>query len=142
MDILQVLNNLRVLVVDDDTDTLELIRFILEQYDSQVSSTASTTEAFEVIRLWEPDILISDLAMPVEDGYSFIRKVRSLQQGQIPAMALTALVTQQQIALEAGFSTYIVKPFHPEDLVKVIASLVKNNHLQPGLQAIAKTEIL
>ncbi|MBF2006826.1 MAG: response regulator [Chlorogloeopsis fritschii C42_A2020_084] len=126
MDILQVLNNLRLLVVDDDADTLELIRFIFEQYNAQVSSTVSTTEAFRVIRLWKPDILISDIAMPIEDGCSFIRKVRSLKQeeGQIPAIALTALAAQEKLALNAGFSTYMVKPFNPDDLVKLVANLV------------------
>jgi CheY-like chemotaxis protein len=125
MDILQVLNNLRLLVVDDDADTLELIRFIFEQYNAQVSSTVSTTEAFRVIRLWKPDILISDIAMPIEDGCSFIRKVRSLKQeeGQIPAIALTALAAQEKLALNAGFSTYMVKPFNPDDLVKLVANL-------------------
>ncbi|MFQ4141976.1 response regulator [Chlorogloeopsis sp. ULAP02] len=125
MNILQVLNHLRLLVVDDDADTLELIRFIFEQYNAQVSSTVSTNEAFQVIRLWKPDILISDIAMPIEDGYAFIRKVRNLKQeeGQIPAIALTALATQEPLALNAGFSTYMVKPFNPDDLVKLVSKL-------------------
>jgi CheY-like chemotaxis protein len=64
MKTLQVLDGLRVLLVDDDADSLELVRFILEQYHAQVSSTPSTYEALQVIRLWKPDILISDIAMP------------------------------------------------------------------------------
>jgi CheY-like chemotaxis protein len=128
MKTLQVLDGLRVLLVDDDADSLELVRFILEQYNAQVSSTASTYEALQVIRLWKPDILISDIAMPDEDGYSFIRNVRNLagETGQIPAIALTALVKQEAVAvaLEAGFSTYIVKPFDPDELVKVVSNLV------------------
>ncbi|WP_016869753.1 MULTISPECIES: response regulator [Fischerella] len=88
MKALQVLDGLRVLLVDDDADSLELVRFIIEQYHAQVSSTASTCEALQVIRLWKPDILISDIAMPDEDGYSFIRNVRNLEgeMGQIPAI--------------------------------------------------------
>ncbi|MER3494060.1 MAG: response regulator [Mastigocladus sp. ERB_26_2] len=128
MKTLQVLDGLRVLLVDDDADSLELVRFILEQYHAQVSSTASTCEALQVIRLWKPDILISDIAMPDEDGYSFIRNVRNLEgeMGQIPAIALTALVKQEAVtvALEAGFSTCVVKPFDPDELVKVISNLL------------------
>ncbi|WP_315786605.1 response regulator [Fischerella sp. JS2] len=128
MKTLQVLDGLRVLLVDDDADSLELVRFILEQYHAQVSSTASTCEALQVIRLWKPDILISDIAMPDEDGYSFIRNVRNLEgeMGQIPAIALTALVKQEAVAvaLQAGFSTCIVKPFDPDQLVKVISNLL------------------
>ncbi|PMB51274.1 response regulator [Fischerella thermalis CCMEE 5201] len=128
MKTLQVLDGLRVLLVDDDADSLELVRFILEQYHAQVSSTPSTYEALQVIRLWKPDILISDIAMPDEDGYSFIRNVRNLEgeMGKIPAIALTALVKQEAVAvaLEAGFSTCIVKPFDPDELVKVISNLL------------------
>jgi CheY-like chemotaxis protein len=128
MDTLEVLDGLRVLVVDDDVDSLALVRFILEQYDAQVSATTSTRQAFDVIRLWEPDILISDIAMPDEDGYSLLRKVRNLpgEIAKIPAIALTALVKQEALArvLDSGFSTYVAKPFDPDELVKVIATLV------------------
>ncbi len=128
MDTLEVLDGLRVLVVDDDVDSLALVRFILEQCDAQVSATTSTRQAFDVIRLWEPDILISDIAMPDEDGYSLMRKVRNLpgEIAKIPAIALTALVKQEALArvLDSGFSTYVAKPFDPDELVKVVATLV------------------
>jgi|SRR5579883_92265 len=127
MNTLKSLDGLRILVVDDDADTLVLVRFIFEEYNVQVSSTSSTREAFEVIRCWEPDILLSDIALPEEDGYCLISKVRKLpgKIGQIPALALTALATQEarRKILNSGFSVYVVKPFEPDSLVEVVSNL-------------------
>jgi len=127
MDAVQVLDGLRVLAVDDDRDNLELIKVILEQCHAQVIPAASASEAIQVITWWRPNILISDLAMPIEDGYSLIRQVRNLtlQVRHIPAIALTTLASSEvsTLAINAGFSTTIMKPFDPDELIAVASKL-------------------
>lgn len=122
------LDGVRVLVVDDSADTLELIRFILEQYKAQVMTAASVGEALDAIAQLKPDVLISDIGMPDGDGYSLIRQVRILeseQERQIPAIALTAFAREEEhtLALNAGFCVHIPKPVEPTELVAVVASL-------------------
>lgn len=126
------LKGLHILVVDDHVDTLELITFILEQYDAQVTTAGSVGEALEAMMLFNPDILVSDIAMPGEDGYSLIHKLRKLeseQGGFLPAIALTAYAgdTQRKLALDAGFQMYVSKPVAPNDLVAVVASLAAHS---------------
>ena len=122
------LDGLRVLVVDDDADACELLTFILEQHGAEVEVAASAAEALEALARVEPHILVSDLGMPKEDGYSLIRKVRALpseQGGRIPAIALTAYAKEEdrRRALLSGFQTHIPKPVEPEELVVVVANL-------------------
>jgi PAS domain S-box-containing protein len=130
------LDGLRVLVVDDAADTLELIKFILEQCKAQVTTTTSAGEALEAITQSgryaiaksKPDILISDIGMPEEDGYCLIARVRSLEAEQgtpLPAIALTAFATEEERtrALNAGFQMHVAKPVEPEELVAAVASL-------------------
>jgi len=117
-------------VVDDSADTLELISFILEQCKAQVTTATSVGEALEAIAQLKPDVLISDIGMPDEDGYSLIRKLRTLeaQQGrQIPAVALTAFAREEERtrALCAGFHMHLAKPVEPTELVAVVANLAK-----------------
>ncbi len=124
----QVLNGLRVLVVDDDADNLDLIKFVFEEYNAQVTSAASASEALQGITELKPNILISDIAMPEQDGYSLIRQVRNLTEQiirQIPAIALTgqASVEARNLALNAGFSTHIAKPFDPDMLIAIVSQL-------------------
>lgn len=124
----QLLDGLRVLVVDDDTDNLDLIKVIFEEYNVQVITVTSAGEALEAITQFKPNILISDIAMPGEDGYSLIQKVRNLALtvSQIPAIALTAHASEEAgaLALDAGFSIRLVKPFDPDDLIAVVSQLV------------------
>lgn len=122
------LKGLRVLVVDDDADTLELNAIILEQYGAQVITAASVSAALVVITQFKLDILVSDIAMPEEDGYSLIRKVRTLeaeQGGFLPAIALTAYATDRDgiLALNAGFQRHVKKPVDPIELVTIVAQL-------------------
>lgn len=137
-----VLNGLRVLVVDDNADTLELVTIILGEYGTEVITAASATEAIEaitqgargVMAQLKPNILISDIAMPGVDGYSLIRKVRTLsseQGGQIPAIALTAYASEEERTriLDAGFQMHIPKPVEPSELVAVVAKLAQT-HLE------------
>lgn len=122
------LRGLRVLVVDDDTDTLEVLRVVLKQFGAKVRIAVSTADALEVFLEWKPDVLISDLAMPVEDGYALIGKIRALspeQGGGIPAAALTAYVGEKDRlkALACGYQIHIAKPIDPMILASAVAAM-------------------
>lgn len=122
-----VLAQLRVLVVDDDLDTRELIAFVLRQCDSVVTLAANAAEAFALLERETFDVLVSDVGMPDEDGLSFIRRVRQLAgpARTVPAMALTAYARTEDRAhaLRAGFNMHLSKPVEPTELVSVIAAL-------------------
>jgi PAS domain S-box-containing protein len=125
---LLILQGLRILIVDDELDTRNLLTTILGEYGAQVTAAASTQEAMTALSQFQPDILISDIGMPQEDGYTLIRKVRSLpseQGGKIPAVALTAYARSEDRtqALLAGFQLHIPKPVNPEELAAVVANL-------------------
>ncbi|MBD1889130.1 response regulator [Coleofasciculus sp. FACHB-SPT9] len=122
------LDGLQILVVDDEADARELLKSILEQYGAEAIAAASAEEAIGTIQQSKPDLLISDIGMPNEDGYSLIRRVRALEaeKGQIPSVALTAYVRvdDQKAALSAGFQSHVAKPIDPTELIAVVASLV------------------
>ncbi|WP_348233227.1 ATP-binding protein [Trichocoleus sp. DQ-U1] len=122
------LDGLQILVVDDEADARELLKSILEQYGAEAIAAASAEEAIATIQQSKPDLLISDIGMPNEDGYSLIRRVRALEaeKGQIPSVALTAYVRvdDQKAALSAGFQSHVAKPIDPTELIAVVASLV------------------
>lgn len=120
---------LRIVVVDDDPDTLELVTTVLEGAGMSVRAAPGATDAFSQIQAFVPDVIVSDIGMPDEDGYSLIRKVRSLASQELrstPAIALTAFsgAENRELALKAGFDLHIVKPTDPEQLVSAIRSLV------------------
>nr|WP_242030305.1 response regulator [Coleofasciculus sp. FACHB-501] len=122
------LDGVRVLVVDDDTDTREFLTFMLEQYGAEAIAAASAQEAFERIPQVRPDVLVSDIGMPDEDGYSLLGKVRKLdasQGGETPAIALTAYAREEDRtqALSAGFQMHLAKPVEPDELANVVAKL-------------------
>jgi PAS domain S-box-containing protein len=121
----------RVLVVDDEPDTQEFLVFTLEQYGATTCAVASVASALEVIASFQPDLLLSDIGMPNEDGYNLIRKVRNLadKSATLPAIALTAYARSEDKirALEAGFQTHVAKPIEPEELVTVVANLLRSN---------------
>jgi PAS domain S-box-containing protein len=122
------LQALRVLIVDDDRDTLEVVKQLLEQAGADVTTAASAEEALEVLRRGPPDVLLSDIGMPGQDGYELIRRVRQLapeQGGCIPAAALTAFAhgEHRQQALSAGFQLYLPKPIEPSELTAAVARL-------------------
>ena len=122
------LSGLTVLVVDDDADTRDLVKMVLAQRGASVWTAATVEEAMTLIRSRRPDILLSDIAMPGEDGYELIRQVRALdpsEGGQVKAAALTAYArTEDRLrALWAGFQTHIPKPVQPNELAAVVASL-------------------
>ena len=126
------LDGLRILVVDDEKDTLELIVFILEGCGASVRAASSAAEALEALTTWQPDILLSDIGMPQMDGYMLMRQIRAMppeQGGEIPAIALTAYAgeTDQRQVLKAGFQKHLTKPIDPADLAVVIASFTGRN---------------
>ncbi|MBD2081387.1 response regulator [Leptolyngbya sp. FACHB-17] len=126
---LPMIANLRVLMVDDDQDTLDLMSFVLEECQAEVKTTSSVDAALAVFSQFNPHVLVSDIGMPEKDGYDLIRKIRQLETDQnnlIPAIALTAFAKaeDQQQALSAGFQRHMAKPVNPYDLVAVITSLI------------------
>ena len=128
LDGLPSLQGIKVLVVDDEADTRELISEVLKECGSEVILSRSVAEALEALEQHRPDILISDLGMPDEDGYSLISKIRSLppeRGGQIPAAALTAYARAEDRmrVLRSGFQFHLPKPVDSAELVTVVASL-------------------
>src|SRR6185295_2561690 len=124
------LAGLRVLLVDDEPDTLEILRMILYQFGANVRGAGSTADAMNTFLEWKPDVLVSDLGMPEEDGYALIEKVRALKPEQgcdIPAAALTAHVRDEDrvMALAAGYQIHIKKPVDPAKLALAVAHLGK-----------------
>jgi CheY-like chemotaxis protein len=130
------LKGLRVLVVDDDDDTCKMIDMVLSKCGAEVKTSPSAHQAFEALA-WEPDVLVSDIGMPGEDGYEFIGKVRrrGLECGrQIPAIALTAYARDEDRlrALSAGYQIHLPKPVEPERLIAAVAGLARGNSHHRG----------
>jgi signal transduction histidine kinase/ActR/RegA family two-component response regulator len=124
------LAGLDILVVDDDADTLDTVRVLLEQSGARVRVAGSVREALETMSSRVPDLLISDIGMPDEDGYALIRKVRALDPehgGRVPALALTAYarVEDRLQVLSAGFQMHVPKPIEPAELIAVVGSLAE-----------------
>jgi CheY-like chemotaxis protein len=122
------LSGLKVLVVDDERDSRELLKRVLEDCGAVVGTAASAAEALPMIRSMLPDVLVSDIGMPEVDGYAFLRKVRELGPGagsRVPAVALTAFTRSEDRtkALLAGFLAHVPKPTEPAELIATIASV-------------------
>ena len=123
-----VLENLRVLVVDDEADARELLTAVLTLCKAEVLTVATAAEALTALERHRPDVLVSDIGMPEVDGFELIRKVRALPRekgGRVPAVALTAYarVEDRMRALSAGYQMHVPKPVEPAELVTVISSL-------------------
>lgn len=126
------LNGLKILVVDDETDARDLLAALLEQHGAEVKTCGSSAEALAAMQQYNPDVLVSDIGMPGEDGYVLIEKVRSLEPGRggrIPAVALTAYARAEDRlrALSAGYNMHVPKPVEPTELAVVITSLIRRN---------------
>lgn len=123
----QALDGLQVLVVDDEVDVREFITAVLESHGITVTAVATATAALEALEQFHPDVLMSDIRMPHEDGYSLIRKVRELEAKQgwhIPAAAVTAYLTEdREKALSAGFEAHLHKLAQPSQLIEMVARL-------------------
>ncbi|MBW4690074.1 MAG: response regulator [Komarekiella atlantica HA4396-MV6] len=124
------LAGLRVLVVDDETDTRNFLSFMFEEYGAIATAVASVDEALKILEQLKPDILISDIGMSDQDGYTLIRQLRSLKPekgGCIPAIALTAYTREEDRlkALSAGFQKHLSKPIDPTELITLVASVLE-----------------
>ncbi|MBD2465902.1 response regulator [Oscillatoria sp. FACHB-1407] len=135
-----ILDGLRILLVEDETDGRELVIFILQSYGADVVAVSSVSDALKEFAQQIPDLLIIDISMPNENGYDLIRQVRLFeasrsesltpaQGGQIPAIALTAYASEEerQQAIASGFQAHISKPIDPDDLVIEVANLIEKN---------------
>jgi CheY-like chemotaxis protein len=126
------LDDMRILVVDDEADTRDLLRQGLEYCGATVSVAGSAAEAVQAIMTHTPDILISDIGMPGVDGYDLIKQVRGLpssQGGKVPAIALTAYtrVEDRLQALRAGYDMHVPKPVELAELVAVAVSVARRS---------------
>jgi signal transduction histidine kinase/ActR/RegA family two-component response regulator len=120
--------NLRILIVDDEPDSRALLRRLLEDCDAHVVDAPGAEQAYHLVKATQPDVIISDIGMPDEDGFSFIRRVRALsaeQGGVIPAIALTAYARAEDRinVVMAGFQHHLAKPVEAAELIAVVASL-------------------
>ncbi|WP_404789861.1 response regulator [Altericista sp. CCNU0014] len=138
------LNGLHVLCVDDDSDSRELIAFLLEQDGATVTNVESAIEALNCLNQTKFDLIVSDVGMPDMDGYAFIRQVRQHYPdpiAKIPAIALTAYASEihRQQALVAGFQARVAKPIEPDFLLQAIRTLLEET---AGLVESAEASIL
>lgn len=129
-----VLDGLRVLVADDEADAREFVETVLKQCGASVTVAASVAEAVAAFKDMQPDILVSDIGMPEEDGYELLRQVRELEVGQeVPAIALTAhsRVEDRIRILASGFQLHVAKPVEPQELAFAIANLTERKIGKP-----------
>jgi CheY-like chemotaxis protein len=124
------LTGLKILAVDDEAETCELVKAALEQCGAEVTTARSAQEAMEHLQRFMPDVLISDIGMPHEDGYELIRRVRQLPAkngGAVPAVALTAYARAEDRLriLREGYQMHVPKPVELAELVAVVASLAE-----------------
>src|SRR5207249_1368445 len=123
---LSALDRLRVLVVEDEPDAREFLTTLLTRFGADVIPAGSAREALAGLESGRPDVLVTDLVMPDEDGFSLIQKVRTMERAggpRLPAIAVTALATteERQKAMAAGFDVHLAKPVEPIDVVTAVA---------------------
>ena len=131
------LDRVRVLLVDDEPTANEATQTLLDSCGAEVRVAGSAAQALQMLDVWRPDVLISDIAMPEEDGYVLIKKIRARsaeKSGDLPAAALTAYATiEDRVSiLAAGFQMYLSKPADPGELIAVVASLAARRRRPPG----------
>lgn len=139
------LEGVRVLVVDDHADDRELLTIILRRQGAEVRSASSAAEALLVLEAWRPDVLVSDIAMPEEDGYSLIRKVRDLSDRSlsvIPGIAVTAhaRIEDRQRAIAAGYEYHIAKPIDRMRFIDTV-STAAGRHREPSKSPARGTQL-
>jgi CheY-like chemotaxis protein len=123
------LTGVKVLLVDDEPDAVEVVRRVLVQCRAAVSTASSADEALDLLSSSRPDVVVSDIGMPVKDGYQFIQELRRRAPeagGRVPAIALTAFARAEDRtrAMMAGYQVHISKPIHAHELIATVASLV------------------
>jgi CheY-like chemotaxis protein len=118
----------QILVVEDDSDTREMLKFVLEQNGAVVLTTDSVPPAVELVEKVHPDAVVADIGLPEYNGYALIAKIREFDErehSRTKCVAVTAYATpaDRDITLRSGFDAYIAKPFEPEELVQTVAKL-------------------
>jgi len=125
------LTGLRILTVDDQQDTRELITLALARYGAEVKASDSASRALQLIKDWKPHVVVSDIGLPGMDGYDFMRQLRGLEADgeRIPAIAVTgyAGAIDESKALDAGYEVHLSKPIELNKLVSVIAKLSRRS---------------
>ncbi|MBC7815918.1 MAG: response regulator [Planctomycetaceae bacterium] len=126
------ISGLKIVVVDDDPSAREVIGRILEEAHAKVATACSVEEALDLIERFQPDVLVSDIGLPGQDGYDLIRQVRAWpadRGGNIPAIALTALTRPEDRAraLAAGYQSHVGKPVEPRKLTEIVAALARSD---------------
>ncbi len=130
----QRLDGISILLVEDNPDTLDMLRYIFDERGAEVITAASVPEALDALERRSPNALVSDIALPDQDGYELIRQVRERAPehgGQIPAVAVTAYAAPEDRvrALDSGFQRHLAKPIDPDEMIAVVASLVGRIHI-------------
>ena len=131
------LNGLQVLVVDNDPDSRDLLTTLFEMYGIETLTATTAAEALEILKQVKPDLLIGEIGLPKEDGYSLMRKVKALEKArqiQIPAIALTVYARKEDCvqALSVGYAKHLSKPFDINELISMVASLTGQVQLIPA----------
>jgi hypothetical protein len=130
------LKGLQVLVVDSDPDSRYLLTILFEEYGVETIAATSALEALEILKQIKPDLLISEIRLPNEDGYSLMDKVKAFESGRhvhIPALALTVYAREDDRAhaLSVGFEDHLPKPFDIDELLATVAGLTRQVHSEP-----------
>jgi CheY-like chemotaxis protein len=130
------LSGVRILVVDDEADTRDLLREVLMHCGADVQGADSAELAFEIVQSWGPKVIVSDIGMPGEDGYAFIRRVREWERAsgvRIPAVALTAYARSEDRirTLLAGYQVHVAKPIEPMEFALVVAGAIQSKPSGP-----------
>ncbi len=125
------------LVIDDDPDVRELLKLVLTHDGAEVKASGTAHQALEILDRWKPDVLVSDIGMPGEDGYNLIRQLRARDEehgGLIPAVALTGYAADSDAsrAREAGFQIHLPKPVEPTTLIAAVARVARLRSRRPG----------
>ena len=122
------MRGLKVLVVDDDADSNAVVKALLAARGADVHTVLSAAEGLAMADLWRPDVVVSDIAMPGEDGVAFLHQLRARREtiGNVPAIALTAYASNadRRQLLEVGFQAHVAKPFDPVHLAAVVETTV------------------
>jgi CheY-like chemotaxis protein len=119
-----------VLVVEDDPDAREVVTTLLSRYGADVRPAASVGEAVEQVVQAQPDVVVADIAMPGEDGYTLVRRLRAMERergGHLPVIAVTALASDRdrERAMREGFDEHLAKPVDPADLLDAVVRRVR-----------------
>jgi CheY-like chemotaxis protein len=128
LEALEQLNGLHVLIVEDDADSRNVLALLLQRLGALVEAVGSAKDAYDRLKLRKPDVLVSDIGMPDEDGYTMMRHIRQTSGEQhIPAIALTAYARKQdaEAALAAGYDQHLPKPVAPADLIRAIKAVTR-----------------